>query len=108
MRRRRSEVKLLPLTVRLQAIHHSHVSARLGADGREWLSHCEGFTVYDTHGRVGKVEDVIFREWGDQPNSLAVRVGLLRRHIAIVPTAAVEAVDIARRRIDLGNQDTRG
>lgn len=56
-----------------------------------WLSHCEGFRVDTTGGRLGLVEELrpgVDRE-GDV---LAVRAGLFGRRIVLVPTTEVDFI----------------
>jgi hypothetical protein len=60
-----------------------------------WLCRCQGFRVDSPEGRVGFVEEVRFRSRVDRPDALAVRAGLLGRHLLIVPVD--EVADIAPR-----------
>ena len=72
-----------------------------GVSAAYWLSTCEGFRVDSKDGRVGIVEEVRFSS-NDQPEALAVRTGLFRLRLAIVPVDEVERVSPQAKRILLG------
>jgi hypothetical protein len=66
-----------------------------------WLRTCEGFRVDSKNGRVGVVEEV--RVSTDrEPEALAVRRGLFRLRLEIVPVSDVERVVPRRKRVLLG------
>ena len=54
-----------------------------------WLRRCEGFRVDSKDGRVGIVEEVRLSS-SKQPEALAVRTGLFRLRLRIVPVHEVE------------------
>jgi hypothetical protein len=63
-----------------------------------WLRTCEGFRVDSKNGRVGVVEEV--RVSTDrEPEALAVRTGLFRLRLEIVPVSDVERVVPRRKRV---------
>ena len=63
-----------------------------------WLSTCEGFSVESNDGRVGIVEEVrLSRE--RQPEALAVRTGLFRTRVLIVPVDDVQQVIPRSKRV---------
>ncbi len=63
-----------------------------------WLRTCEGFSVESDGGRVGIVEEVrLSRE--RQPKALAVRTGLFRTRLLIVPIDDVEQVVPRNKRV---------
>jgi hypothetical protein len=63
-----------------------------------WLSTCEGFSVESDDGRVGIVEEVrLSRE--RQPEALAVRTGLFRTRLVIVPIDDVHQVVPQHKRV---------
>ena len=72
-----------------------------GDSAAYWLSTCEGFRVDSKDGRVGIVEEVRFSST-DRPEALAVRTGLFRLRLAIVPVDEVERVSPQAKRILLG------
>lgn len=63
-----------------------------------WLSTCEGFRVDSNDGRVGVVEEVRFSS-RKQPEALAIRTGLFRIRLRIVPVEEVERVLPRRKRV---------
>jgi hypothetical protein len=67
-----------------------------------WLRTCEGFRVDSKDGRVGVVEEVRFSS-DKQPEALAVRTGLFRMRLLIVPVNEVRRVVPRRKRIFLGS-----
>ena len=63
-----------------------------------WLSTCEGFSVESDDGHVGIVEEVrLSRE--RQPEALAVRTGLFRTRLVIVPIDDVHQVVPQHKRV---------
>ena len=92
---------MLPLSTKLQALDAADPRAPSELDRDYWLCRCQGFTVHDENGRVGTVDHVSFTRKLDRPDTLAVRVGLLRRHLATVPVAAVDQIDPKQRRLSL-------
>lgn len=79
-----------------------------GATGGEWasardywLGRCEGFRVDSPAGRIGFVEDVLFRSRSARPETLAVRAGLFGRRLLLVSIESVEEVIPSRQRIVL-------
>jgi hypothetical protein len=85
--------------------------AELGGEGKPrsadedsrvyWLRTCEGFRVYSKDGQVGVVEEV--RCSNKQPEALAVRTGLFRTRLLIVPVDEVKRVDPREKRVFLGS-----
>jgi hypothetical protein len=71
-----------------------------------WLSTCEGFRVDSKDGRVGVVEEIRFSS-SKQPEALAVRTGLFRSRLRIVPIHDVERVVPRAKRIFLGSATGR-
>jgi hypothetical protein len=63
-----------------------------------WLRTCEGFRVDSTSGRVGVVEEVRVSS-SKEPEALAVRAGIFRMRLVIVPVSQVERVVPARKRV---------
>jgi hypothetical protein len=63
-----------------------------------WLSTCKGFQVDSERGRIGIVEEVRFSP-RNAPEALAVRVGLFRTRLVIVPVSDVEYVLPRRKRV---------
>ncbi len=66
-----------------------------------WLCRCHGFRVDSPEGRVGFVEEVRFRSRVDRPDALALRAGLLGRHLLIVPVDEVADISPREERIVL-------
>jgi hypothetical protein len=63
-----------------------------------WLRTCEGFRVDSKDGRLGLVEEV--RVSADkEPEALAVRTGLFRLRLELVPVSDVERVVPRRKRV---------
>ena len=70
--------------------------------GRDyWLARCEGYRVDVADGRLGTVEEVRFRARHDRPDSLAVRVGLFRTRLVLVPVEDVSEIVPREQRIRL-------
>ena len=67
-----------------------------------WLSTCEGFRVDSKDGRVGVVEEVRFSS-SRQPEALAVRTGLFRLRLRIVPVHEVDRVLPRAKRLFLSS-----
>jgi hypothetical protein len=65
-----------------------------------WLRTCEGFRVDSKNGRVGVVEEVRLAA-DKEPEALAVRTGLFRLRLEIVPVSDVERVIPRRKRVVL-------
>ena len=63
-----------------------------------WLSTCEGFSVESDEGRVGIVEEVHLSP-EKQPEALAVRTGLFRTRVLIVPIDDVQEIVPRRKRV---------
>jgi hypothetical protein len=63
-----------------------------------WLRTCEGFRVDSDNGRVGVVEEVRLSP-GKHPQALAVRTGLFRTRVEIVPVSDVERVIPRKKRV---------
>jgi hypothetical protein len=63
-----------------------------------WLRTCEGFRVDSTNGRVGIVEEVRISS-DKRPEALAVRTGLFRTRLEIVPVGDIESVIPRRKRV---------
>jgi hypothetical protein len=63
-----------------------------------WLCTCEGFRVDSENGRVGIVEEVRLSP-GKKPQALAVRTGLFRTRVEIVPVSDVERVIPRKKRV---------
>jgi hypothetical protein len=74
-------------------------TTRAGEDlSAYWLRTCEGFRVDSKNGRVGIVEEVRLSA-GKQPEALAVRTGMFRIRLEIVPVSRVERVIPRRKRV---------
>jgi len=71
-----------------------------------WLSTCEGFRVDSNDGRVGIVEEVRFSP-DRQPEALAVRTGLLRMRLLLVPVGEVDRIVPRRKRVLLRSAAAR-
>jgi hypothetical protein len=69
-----------------------------------WLTHCEGFRVDTSEGRLGVVETVLP---GENPydTHLAVRAGRLGRRIVLVPLSSVAFIVPRAGRIWLRTRD---
>jgi hypothetical protein len=63
-----------------------------------WLRTCEGFRVDSDNGRVGIVEEVRLSP-GKRPQALAVRTGLFRTRVEVVPVSDVERVIPRKKRV---------
>jgi hypothetical protein len=63
-----------------------------------WLRTCQGFRVDSDNGRIGVVEEVRFSP-GKKPQALAVRTGLFRTRVEIVPVSDVERVIPRKKRV---------
>ena len=63
-----------------------------------WLRTCEGFRVESNDGPSGIVEEVCLSA-GGQPEALAVRTGLFRSRLLLVPIDDVEEVLPQRKRV---------
>ena len=63
-----------------------------------WLRTCEGFRVDSTSGRLGIVEEVRLSS-GKQPAALAVRTGLFRMRLEVIPVSDVESVIPRQKRV---------
>jgi hypothetical protein len=74
---------------------------RSSFDRDYWLSHCEGFTVMSSAGRVGVVKEVRFRSRADRPDVLVVRAGLLGRRTILIAIDDVDEVIPREKRIRL-------
>lgn len=66
-----------------------------------WLSHSQGFRIDASGGRVGVVEDVLFRSRPDCPDLLVVRAGRCGRTLLVVSVENVEEVIPGEKRIVL-------
>jgi hypothetical protein len=64
-----------------------------------WLSHCEGYRVDGSEGRIGFVEEVRTNPGNSDLPLLAVRAGRLGRRVLIVPSEAVQFIVPRARRI---------
>jgi hypothetical protein len=64
-----------------------------------WLRTCEGFRVYSKDGQLGVVEEV--RCSNKQPEALAVRTGLFRTRLLIVPVDEVKRIVPREKRVFL-------
>lgn len=74
-------------------------AAPAGADmSAYWLCTCEGFRVDSENGRVGVVEEVRLSP-SKKPQALAVRTGLFRTRVEIVPVSHVERVIPRKKRV---------
>ena len=71
-----------------------------------WLSTCEGFRVESNDGRVGIVEEIRFSPNG-QPEALAVRTGLFRTRLVLVPIDDVQDVTPRTKRVLVRSPATR-
>jgi hypothetical protein len=63
-----------------------------------WLSTCEGFRVESNDGRVGIVEEIRFSP-NRRPEALAVRTGLFRTRLLLVPIDDVREVTPRTKRV---------
>jgi hypothetical protein len=63
-----------------------------------WLRTCEGFRVDSDNGRIGVVEEVHLSP-GREAQALAVRTGLFRTRVEIVPVSDVERVLPRKKRV---------
>ena len=70
------------------------------------LCRCEGFRVDSPGGRVGVVQEVIFRSRIDRPDALAVRTGFLGRLLEI-PVDDVAEVSFNEERVVLSSAPQR-
>lgn len=68
------------------------------ADMSYWLCTCEGFRVDSENGRVGLVEEVRLSP-SKKPQALAVRTGLFRTRLEIVPVSDVERIIPRKKRV---------
>jgi hypothetical protein len=59
-------------------------------DRAYWVSHCEGFRVDTSAGKLGFVDEVLDAD-ADEP-VLAVRAGMLGRRILLVPAHAIDFI----------------
>jgi hypothetical protein len=66
-----------------------------------WLGHCQGFRVDSPEGRIGQVEDVLFRTQLQRPDTLLVRSGLLGTRLVAVPADEVEEIAPRKEQISL-------
>lgn len=66
-----------------------------------WLRHCQGFRVDSPDGRIGTVDDVRFETPPEEPQALAVRVGLFGKRLLIVPVSEVKAILPRQERVVL-------
>jgi hypothetical protein len=64
-----------------------------------WLGHCQGFRVDSPEGRVGRVDDVLFRSRLERPDALLVRSGVLGTQL--VSVSVDEVVGITPRKEQL-------
>ena len=69
-----------------------------GAESAYWLCTCEGFRVDSENGRVGVVEEVRLSP-SKKPQALAVRTGLFRTRLEIVPVSDVERIIPRKKRV---------
>jgi hypothetical protein len=63
-----------------------------------WLRTCEGFRVDSDNGRVGIVEEVRLAP-GKEPQALAVRTGIFRTRVEIIPVSDVERIVPRKKRV---------
>jgi hypothetical protein len=66
-----------------------------------WLGHCQGFRVDSPEGRIGRVEDVLFKTQLQRPDTLLVRSGLLGTRLVAVPADDVEEIAPRKEQIAL-------
>lgn len=66
-----------------------------------WLGHCQGFRVDSPEGKVGRVEDVLFKTSLERPDTLLIRSGLLGAHLVAVPVDEVDEVAPRRGQVAL-------
>jgi hypothetical protein len=82
----------------IDALARSGEAAIRAGDMAYWLRTCEGFRVDSDNGRVGVVEEVRLSP-GKKPQALAVRTGLFRTRVEIVPVSDVERVIPRKKRV---------
>jgi hypothetical protein len=71
-----------------------------------WLGHCQGYRVDSPSGRVGIVDDVLFRTDLLRPDTILIRSGLFGTHLTPVPIDDV--VEIAPRTEQIMLRDRPG
>jgi hypothetical protein len=75
---------------------------RLDSEERQyWLRNCHGFRVYSADRKLGIVDDVLYGAEPGVPSALAVRTGLFRLGLQVVPIEEVDEVDPKNHRITL-------
>jgi len=63
------------------------------------LARCHGFSVEAPSGRIGALEDVLYRTSLIRPDELLVRRGRLRPRLVRVPAGRVAEIRVAERRV---------
>jgi hypothetical protein len=63
------------------------------------LARCHGFSVEAPCGRIGALEDVLYRTSLTRPDELLVRRGRLRRRFVRLPAGRVVEIRIDERRV---------
>lgn len=81
---------------------------RPGFDRAYWLRTCHGFAVYDSKGRLGVVEEVLYGGRSSElPERLLVRTGLFGRRRLEIPVTEIVEVIPRQTRIALANSRFR-
>jgi hypothetical protein len=90
-------VVVLPLTVKLRALQGAEEARAAEIDG------CEGYAVWDEDGRVGTVVHARTRPSCSpvRRSTFAVRTGLFRRRVVLIPATEIDVRDPGRRRVTL-------
>jgi hypothetical protein len=63
------------------------------------LARCHGFSVEAPSGRIGALEDVLYRTSLTRPDELLVRRGWLRRRLLRLPVGRVVEIRVDERRV---------
>jgi hypothetical protein len=75
---------------------------RRSSYGREyWLQRCEGFLIETPTKRIGRVAGVRYGEDTNQPQTLEVRAGLLRRTLLLISVDDIAEIVPEQRRVVL-------
>jgi hypothetical protein len=76
-------------------LHAAPIAARSAEpafDRDYWLAHCEGYRVDGHEGRIGFVDEVRANPADPKTPLLAVRAGMLGRHILLVSASEVHSI----------------
>jgi hypothetical protein len=70
-----------------------------------WLKNCHGFSVYTPRGRLGIVEEILYKAGPHWPTALVVRGGVLGRRVEEVRVASIDEISPDDMRISVRERE---